>query len=379
MSVNFTPGAFEPVIQTTLQPGQPPVGVHVEYDGFLDLVEDAFLLGRNASSGRGGNADFDVPMTKQASKAVGHLLAARSICEQYQAVEKKMPKVANALTKPPCELPEPIAKAFNYFGHFEVDNKLYATFDLEQKLTYHVVCMSKYATEGLANLDSDKYEPTEDTQVKNVQYSRFGINAAGEFCAKARTTLDVFLTNLCKNILAASHESLSLPEKLQLIEVTSKIGTEYALTPHVNYLKSKGVKIPDRTLNGDPSEAHTKALKAIFGTEEFPTQVGAVLKTSVVLSKITLAYRILNLLVDTIRPAMKTIRLGKYEGGSRAQLAFVDKDTGLTSSSVPLSLADLTFAAACLPGIAPSRMYVGTIMDDPRLVRETLIRQAIRT
>jgi len=378
MSVAFTPGAFEPVIQTSLQPDALPIGIHATYDGFFDLTEETFLMARNASSGRGGNSDFTVPMVQQASKVVGHLLAARSVCEQYQAIEKKMPKVANALTKPPVELPEPIAKAFNYFGHFEIDGKLYSQFNLEEKLTYHLVHMSKYATEGLASLDIDDYEHPE-ANTNHVLYSRFGINAAGEFCCKAQTTLETFLESLCTAILAAPAARLSSIEKLQLVNTASKVGSEHGLSSLVNYLRGKGVTIPGRNLNGNPPETHTNALKTIFGIDEFPTATGSVLKTSVVLSKITLAFRILYLLVDVVTPSIKTIRLGKYEGGSRAQLVFVDKETGYSSSTVPVSLADLTFAAACLPGTAPSRMFHGTIMDDPALVRSTLIRQALRS
>jgi hypothetical protein len=377
MSVPFTPGAFEPVITTTLQPGQPPFGVHVSYDGFLDFTEETYSMARNASQGRGSNADFTVASNKQAAKVVGHLLAARSICEQYQAVEKKMPKVANALTRPVADIPEPLAKAYNYFGHFDIDGKVYSAFDLEQKLTYHLVHLSKYATEGLANLEDD-FTPTSKAKTSDVLYSRFGINAAGEMCCKARTVLSEHVKSIVKNIMDTSDATCPTMTKIALCNLVTSIGSEYGL-PSINaLLKEHGVKIPSRDITTATPENHTSALKSIFGVDDFPTTNGAVLKTSVVLSKITLAFRILNMLTDAHRASVKIVRVPKYESGSKAQLACVNKESGQTTSPVSLSLSELTFAAACLPSTAPSRMFCGTILDEPALVRLTLIRNSMR-
>jgi len=375
MSVPFTPGAFEPVIQASLQPGQPPHPVFVQFDGFVSHSEDTYVTAHNASSGRGANSDFKFDQTRQASKVVAHLLAARNLAEQFQTVEKKTPKVASALCRPIAEVPEPIARAYNYYGHFDIDGKLYASFDLERKLTYHLVRLAYYATDGLANL-ADEYEPP-TANLNNVDYSRFGFNAAGEMCAKNYVPLDAHLRSLCSKVLSCNSTTIPFEEQLALVRMITQCSSEYSLPSVESQLRQRGVPVTGRRYSNETSNDHTSALKSVFNVSEFPTKEGDVLKTSVMLSKITIAYRILNLLTDAHRIAIKCLRLPKYEGGSKAQLACVNQETGHVSSPVPLSLSELTFAGACLPHRGPSRMFVGNIFDDPIIIRMSIIRASL--
>jgi len=369
--VAFQPGKFQPVIEIAQRDSGVPAPADTDFSG-LEEVALATLHVSNASARGLGSVVVDpVPVSTSAS-IIAYVLAARNIVEQllFIGVHTRLTTPLRAASLCPLE---PIVRAYNHYGHFELDGKTYVTRDLVAQLVHYLFRLRLYATES--NADGLKYTfQNTGVNLDKIDFSLYHVSNEGEIVFGKRKPLKDYILDLVTYI--HSLDALTVNEKLPWLRFLLDVTTEAGLNQFLRAAKTiEGFAIPDRSTNTEPSPEHKTHMKKLFGSE-FSTD-GDVIPLSKFTGPITNAYSLLRRISLERQYAMKTIHLPKYEGGSASQLAsFIDD---VLVSQVPLSLTDSTAAVAFTTCYGASRAYKSAPgQERAELVRELVSQSLLR-
>nr|UVZ34179.1 capsid protein [Botryosphaeria dothidea partitivirus 4] len=369
--VAFQPGKFQPVVEIAQRDSGVPAPADSDFTG-LEEVALATLHVSNASArGLGSVVSDPVPVATTA-QIIAYVLAARNIVEQllFIGVHTRLTTPLRAASLSPLE---PIVRAYNHFGHFELDGKTYVTRDLVAHLVHALFRLRLYATES--NADGTKYTfQNTGVNLDKIDFDFYHVNNEGEIAYGKRKPLKDYILDLISYI--PTIPNLSSHEKLPWIRFLLDVTTEAGLTQFLRAAKViEGFAPPDRNVLSEPSADHKQHMKKLFG-QEFSTD-GDTIPVSKFTGPITNAYNLLRRVSLERSYAMKTIPIPKYEGGSASQLASYIDD--VLVSQVPLSLTDSTAAVAFTTSYGVTRAYKSAPgQERAELVRELVSQSLIK-
>nr|WMJ90934.1 coat protein [Beauveria bassiana partitivirus 5] len=363
--IQFLPGRFQPVVEIAQRDTGLPSPADTDFTGLEEVALATLEVARAASRGSGAIVDSEVPRSRLA-KIVRALLCARNSAEQLAHVGV-FTRYNTPLRSPGLTFLEPVVRAYNYYGHFEHDGKVFVTRGLEKFLIQSLFLLKSEMTVGVADGTANTVAVT-DKVFKDIDPDYYHLTPEGEIAFGKRMPLKHYILEVVRAIYDL--DSLEPDSKLPWIRSALDISTEASL---VHFLRSArvipGWTTPDRDSLEDAPDAHKAAMKKLFGNEY--SSPGDLIPLSRLTGSITLAYNLLRRLSTEHGYAMKTIQLPKYEGGSAAQLAAYTDD--VLTSQVPLSLSDSTAALAFTTSYGVSRLF----RSAPALEREMLVRDLV--
>ena len=359
----FQPGKFQPVVEIAQRDSGVPAPADTNFSGLREVAEATIQVSRAASRGYGSTIADPTPVSRLA-QIIGYILTARNVVEQMLHIgvyTRLSTPIRNAVLSPL----EPIVRAYNYFGHFELEGKLYVARDLEAAFIRSLFNLRYLATTDVA--EGSKFTVLASINFDHIDLSFYHVNTEGDVVFGKKKPLKQYLLDLAAYITTLDLEADTL---LPLLSYLLDVSTEAGLT---NFIRSArvlpGFTAPDRMTTGEPTAEHKAAMKKLFGSE-FSTD-GDTIPVSRFTGSITNAYNTLRRVSLELSYAMKTIPIPKYEGGSASQLAFYLDD--VLTSKVPLSLADSTAAVAFTTSYGVSRLYKSA----PATEREELLRELV--
>lgn len=360
----FQPGRFSPVVEIAQRDSGLPAAADTNFVGISEVAENTLSVARAASRGFGSQVADPTPAARLAL-IFGYLLAARNSVEQLLHVGV-FTRLTTVLKNAQVSPLEPLVRAYNYFGHFELDGKTYVTRGLERVLIECVFNLRKFATADVA--DAIRYTETPGN-IQDIDLDFYHLSSEGEIVFGKLKPLKDTLMDLVKYI-SSEDFNLSNDEKLPLLKYLLDVSTESGLN---NFLRTartySGFTPPGRDFASEPTAAHKAAMKKLFGSEF--SSANDTIPITKFTGSITLAYNTLRRVSVEHSYAMKTIPIPKYEGGSAAQLAALVDD--VLVSQVPLSLSDSTAATAFTTSYGVNRSYKSA----PNLERNELLRELI--
>lgn len=367
--IAFQPGKFQPVIEIAQRDSGLPAPADTDFSGLVEVSSATLQVANAASRGYGSVITDPVPLARMAN-VIGYVLAARNIVEQLLHVGVHT-RLTTPLRSAQLSLLEPIVRAYNYFGHFELEGKTYVSRDLASSLIYYLFNLRQTAT--LENADGSKFTNfTTGTPLEDIDIDFYHVNPSGEIAFGKRTNLKLYMLELVKYVSGLSDATLSTDEKLPWLTFLLDVSTEASLT---NFLRSAktitGFVPPSRDIPTEPTAAHKAAMKKLFGAEySSPDDVIPISKFT---GSITNAYNLARRITTERSYGMRTMPIPKYEGGSAAQLASLTDD--VLASAVNLSLSDSTAAVAFTTSYGVSRRYKSA----PSQERAELLRELVST
>jgi hypothetical protein len=367
--IAFQPGKFQPVIEIAQRDSGLPAPADTDFSGLIEVSSATLQVANAASRGYGSVVVDPVPLTRMAN-VIGYVLAARNIVEQLLHVGVHT-RLSTPLRSAQLSLLEPIVRAYNYFGHFELDGKTYVSRDLVSSLVYYLFQLRQTAT--IENADGSKFTNlSTGNPLDDIDLDFYHINSSGEIAFGKRTHLKMYILILVKYITGLTESVLPVDEKIPLLSYLLDVSTEASLT---NFLRSAktitGFAPPSRDFDSEPTAAHRAAMKKLFGNEySSPDDVIPISKFT---GSITNAYNLARRITTERSYGMRTMPIPKYEGGSAAQLAYLTDD--VLTSAVNLSLSDSTAAVAFTTSYGVSRRYKSA----PSQERTELLRELVST
>nr|UVB68790.1 coat protein [Trichoderma harzianum partitivirus 2] len=365
--IAFQPGKFQPVVEIVQKDSGVPAPADTDFSGLEEVT--AATLEVAVASTRGSGSYYPDPVSRlQLAAIIGNVLAARNIVEQLLHIGIHT-RMSTPLRAARVSTLEPIVRAYNYFGHFELEGKLYVTRDMVADLIRRLFILRNFATEEAAIGEKTKPRLSE-TKFAHIQFDFYHLSSEGEIAYGKNKPLKDYILDLVAYIHDA--DFISVAEKIVWLRYVLDISTEASLQNFLRSAKSvEGFTPPDRGIESEPSAEHKAAMKDLFG-EEY-SSAGSSIPVSKFTGPITNAYSVLRRKSTELSYVMKTIDFPKYEGGSAAQLAAYIDD--VLTSSVPLSLADSTAAVAFTTSFGASRLYKSA----PGHERDELLRELITT
>lgn len=363
--VAFQPGRFQPVVEIAQRDSGVPAPADTDFSGLEEVALTTLEVAAASSRGFGSTISDPVPRSKL-SQVIGYVLAARNIVEQLlvTGVHTRVTTPLRAATVSPLE---PIVRAYNYFGHFEYESKLYVARGLSDLLVLYLFRLRQFATLEVAH--GTKHTVTDPKlDWDDIDLGFYHLRSDGEIGFGKQKVLKDYLLDLVQYIHAFT--GFTTDEKIVWLSYVLDVSNEASLTAFIRTAKSvTGFDPPPRTVNDEPSDKHKAAMKRLFGQEY--SSAGDTIPTSRLNGSITNAYNTLRRVSQEYGYGMKTIPVPKYEGGSAAQLAYLIDD--VLVSSVPLSLSDSTAATAFTTSYGVSRLY----RSMPNLDRDQLLRELV--
>jgi len=360
--VAFQPGKFEPVVEVSQRDSGLPAPVETNFVG-LEEVSKSTLLVANAANRGTGSVFPDVVPVASAANIISVVLALRNIVEQLLFINVYT-RVTTPLRSPRLTVLEPIVRAYNYYGHFSIDDKAYVARGLEFLLVKYLFEARSVCTQEVA--DGTKWTTRGSTS--DIDFSFYHLNDSGEIEFGKRMPLKDYLIKLVKDIDNITDSSdLAIPILRDILQISNEASL-------VNFLRTIRQGYPDwtppsRNLETDPTDAHKKAMKKLFG-KEYSSQ-DETIPISLFTAPITLGYAFIRRVTTERSYAMKTIPIPAYEGGSKSQLATYRDDILL--SDVPLSLGESTAAVAFTQSFGSLRAFNSA----PAVEREELLRELV--
>jgi len=362
--ISFQPGKFQPIVEISQRDSGVPDSTDTNFEG-LEEVAVATLQVSLASSRGYGSVISDPTPVHRLARIIGSVLALRNIVEQLLFVgfyTRLSTPIRNAQVSPL----EPLVRAYNYYGHFELDGKLFVSRDLVADMMKYLFTLKQYATSDIAT--GEKYTQAATIDLSDIDLSFYTINPEGEVAFSPSKALRAYVLELIGYLV--TFEGLPDTQKIPWIKYATSISTEAALN---NFLRSArqlpDFVVPNRLTDASPTDDHKKAMKKLFG-KEFSSP-GDTIPVSAFTGSITNAYNLLRRISLERSYGMKTIPIPKYEGGSAAQLAAYVDD--VLVSQVPLSLADSTAAVAFSTSYGVNRLYKSA----PGNERAELLRELV--
>lgn len=363
--IAFQPGKFQPVVEIAQRDSGLPAPAETDFAGIEEVANATLLVSTAASRGYGSIVSDPVP-TATSAMIIGYVLALRNIVEQLLVIGVHT-RVTTPLRAAQLHLLEPIVRAYNYYGHFELDGKLYVARDLEASLIHYLFALRYYATVDVAN--GTKHTVVATLSLDDINTDFYHLSPDGEVHFGKRKPLKEYILDLVNYIHGFT---LDADQKIPLLRQLLDVSTEAALNNFLRHAKTfQDFAPPGRDTDEEPSAKHKAAMKKLFNSEYSSPD------DSIPISKftgsITNAYNLARRLTVERSYGMKTIPIPKYEGGSAAQLAVYDDD--VLVSEVPLSLSDSTAATAfTLSYGSPNRFR-----SAPALERDQLLRELVST
>nr|QDK65070.1 hypothetical protein [Phoma matteuciicola partitivirus 1] len=371
--IAFQPGKFQPVVEIAQRDSGLPLPVDTDYSGLVEVSNATLLVANAASRGYGSVVTDPVPLTRLAN-VIGYVLACRNIVEQLLHLGV-FTRLSTPLRSAQLSILEPIVRAYNYFGHFEIDGKTYACRDPVPQLIENLFHLRHTAT--LECADGSKFTNLANIDMSDIDTDFYHINSSGEIAFGKTAPIKIYILELVKYVSDLGTSVLTLDEKLPMLQSILDISTEASLN---NFLRSAralpGFEAPSRTLDNEPTDKHKAAMKKLFGAEY--SSIDDVIPVSKFTGSITHAYNLVRRVSTERSYGMRTIPLPKYEGGSAAQLAYLTDD--VLTSSVPLSVSDSTAAVAFTTSYGgPKRFVSAPSQERAELLRELVSQSLLPT
>lgn len=360
--IAFQPGAFEPVVEVSQRDSGLPAPVETNFAG-LEEVSKSTLLVANAANRGTGSVFPDVVPVASAANIISVVLALRNIVEQLLFINIHT-RVTTPLRSPRLAILEPIVRAYNYYGHFTIDDKSYVARGLEFQLVKLLFQARNLCTPEVA--DGTKW--TKRGDLSDIEFDFYHLNDSGEIEFGKRMPLKNYLMILVKDI---DNIDDSPDVAIPILRDILSISTEASL---VNFLRTTRSRYPDwtppsRNLDSEPTEQHKQAMKKVFG-KEFSSP-GDTIPVSLFTAPINSGYSFIRRVTIERSYAMKTLPIPAYEGGSKSQLATYRDD--ILVSEVPLSLGESTAATAFTQSFGSLRAFNSA----PSIEREELLRELV--
>jgi hypothetical protein len=360
--VAFTPGRFSPVVEVSQRESGLPAPAETDFSGLEEVAKSTLLVANAANRGTGAVLPEPVPVDT-AAKIIGYVLALRNIVEQllFVGVHTRLTTPLRAASLSPLE---PLVRAYNYYGHFELNGKHYVARGLETEFINYLFSLVTVAT--LDNANGTRW--THNGSLTDIDLDLYHLNSSGEIAFGKQMPLKEYLVTLVKDISNMTTEvDVQIPTIRDILQVT----TEGALNVLLRQLRMSfpSWTAPPRDTVPDATDAHKKAMKKIFDKEY--SSAGDVIPVSKFTSAITNGYNFLRRISIERSYAMKTMPIPKYEGGSLSQLARYTDDVLYSDVSLPL---DASTAA-----IAFTQAYGSTsaFKSAPGHEREELLRELV--
>nr|QKO02080.1 hypothetical protein [Macrophomina phaseolina partitivirus 1] len=360
----FQPGKFTPVVEVSQRNSGVPAPADSNFAGLEEVASTTLTVSLASSRGLGAVIP-DPVMISRLALVIGHVLAARNIAEQLQFINVFI-RTGNALRNARVTCLEPIVRAYNYYGHFEFNEKTYVTRGLERLLVQYLFSLRQYATPEVAN--GTKQTVTAPNALEDIDIDFYGITPSGDIGFTRRYDLKAYLLRLVNYI--TNWDDLTNDVKLPLLRDVLDVTTEDGLRQMLRHLRTlPGFQQPPDAFANDPTDKHKSAMKKLFGDSY--SNDGDVIPVSKFTSAISHAYALLRRVSLERSYAMKTTEFPRYEGGSATQLAHHLDD--VLSSEVPLPMTDSTAALAFTTSWRSVRRFVSA----PGLERDELLRELV--
>jgi hypothetical protein len=361
--IAFQPGKFSPVIEVSQRQTGVPAPADTDFHGLEVISKTTLFVATSAS--RGSGATFPDPVhPDRLSLIFGCLLAARNIVEQLLHIGVST-RMSTPLRAPNGNFLEPLVRAYNFFGHFEHEGKLYVTRGLEPLLIKYLFTLRNYATTEVA-LGEKQTSRLSPSTFDEIDFDFYHISNSGEIEFGKKFPLKEYIIQLVKYISDFGTIDARIPLLQRCLDITTEDGLN-AFLRHARTLPNW--QTPTRTFATDPSDEHKAAMKKLFG-KEYVTPNDAI-PVSKFTEAINAAYALLRRVSIERQYGMKTIPIPKYEGGSPSQLAYYTDD--VLYSTIPLSLVDSTAAVA----FATSFGSFGRYQSAPGFERDELLRELV--
>lgn len=361
----FKPGMFEPVITIGQRPDGNTRAFHGDKDGLIECSKATFSVAHSTASGHGANMDLSRASVAKLSKIIGHFLWARNLANQLN--KANVNQGFNRELARELELPEPIVKLFNAYGHFEHDMSTHVQLDLEREFSMSLIDLVYSAKD--TNLDDEDivvHDPPEHDTLSGV-----GLSPSGDVIIDNRTSVSEHVNTLVTYIMGLQ---ITAEKKLRFTKSIIDVATERDLATVIRWLNMQDDigTLPQRPVNNrNPNIAY---IREAIGDQD--DTHGATISKRELLRSIRRATDMMRSLVDELSILIAPVPIPKYEQGSAAQTAETIED--ITFSHFPISLADATVCAAFNVGKA-TRRFLRAAPEDvgPGLAQE-LIRKSVR-
>jgi hypothetical protein len=362
-NVDFTPGAFQPVIEVSQRPSTNPVGYPVNYSGLNDVSEVTLEVAKASNRGAGAVFPDPTPIVRL-SLVLGTLLSLRNLAEVFKSTGI-FTRLNTPLTAPNGQFLESIIRAYNHYGDFKIDGKTYAPIDAESLFIESLLLLVNNATREVADGTKNTIVGA-DLSILETKY--FGIDSSGNVILDNDKPLKDYILELVTHINGLDLEAL---DKICLLRDLLDVSNEQTLTAFLRYLRTlSSAGIPSRESDTPFSDDFKKQFKKLF--PKGPTvENKAVLSPQLFTAAITNGYNLFRRLSLEHSYAFKTVSFPRYEGGTKAQLASYVDD--VLFSDVQLSLSESTAAIAFTTSSGARRSYASA----PTIEREQLIRELV--
>jgi hypothetical protein len=330
-TVPFQPGKFQPLITIGVKPVEEPEALLPDFGGLERVTKRTAQLAYVKSSGQGGALGFDRRTIDGDSKIVAHTLAARNICEQLRVTSKLHTRFTSPLCNPTCELFEPVSKVYNYYGHVEVSDKKLSIQDGANALAKELVSLAKYATTARTTEASRVDHPG---NLQDVDFRLLTVDPNGDLASTRRMPLEDRTIVFAQSFLQSNN--LDKHAKRTLAQDMLNASTERGFVFVMRMAKERGYTNAEEqavvTALPDPADdRHRDALRALFEDPNLSVADGETIPAKKVIAVVNRAYQCIRRFVTSLDFRMKTLTIPKYEGGSRAQLAWTDQSDVLYS------------------------------------------------
>jgi hypothetical protein len=365
----FSPGKFQPVVEVAQRDTGLPAPADTNFSGLESVAVTTLEISNASARGSGAVLSTVVPASS-IGKVIGYLLACKNISEQLRVLSVYA-RVSGPLSQSPSCL-EPIVRAYNYYGHFEISGKVYVTRALEDLLVFYLFKLRQWASQDICSMTKNTINQSAK-DFANISLSFYSLSADGNIEFGKRKPLKVYLVELSSALLA--YDEISEDLRIPVTRNALDISTEHGLTAFLRYLRLdlSGFTIPERNMTITPTDAHKAAMKQLFGQEY--SSIGDQIPVAKFSEVITRSFSLLRLVTQERAYVMKEIPFPKYEGGSPSQLAELVDD--VLYSEVPLSLDDSTISVALSTSYGTTYRYRSAPNVDRDETRRSIVSQSL--
>jgi hypothetical protein len=364
--IAFTPGKFSPVIEVSQRQTGVPAPADTNFHGLVEVSQTTLMVSTSSARGSGAVISDPTPVSRLA-QVIGYLLASRNIVEQLLFVGVST-RMSTPLRAPNGDFLEPIVRAYNFFGHFEHESKLYVARGLETALIKNLFALRQFCTSGVANGTNHtvRVANTASSSFADIDTDFYYLSESGEIAFGKRYPLKEYIIVLVKYISDFGSVDARIPLLQRCLDITTEDGLS-AFLRHARTLRDWST--PSRDFASTPDVKHKHAMKELFDKEY--SSDGDTIPVSKFTEAINLGYTLLRRVSLERQYGMKTVKIPKYEGGSPSQLAYYTDD--VLFSSIPLSLPDSTAAV----GFTTSYGSFGRFQSAPGFERDELLRELV--
>jgi hypothetical protein len=347
-----------------------------DYDAIEHVAGRTLTLAFTKATSRGGGLSIDPAHFNGDKKVIRHYLAARNIAEQLKATQGMHSRATTPLVNSNPPLLEPIQRAYGHFGHFDIDGKRYASADQRSGLAYELVKLAAYATtertysgSSVNNADGniDYHLLTVDNDgdlaiTTNVPL-RVRTRQTATLCLRAKNFHDYSVNGMVEDFLRCTSEAHY--KELCRISVTRGYFT----------VAEENAANPPQVL--PTNNAMRDELRTLFTDASIVVQDGTKVRASKVIAVVNRAVASITRITQSLNFRVKDTHLPKYEGGSRAQLGFLQED--ILYAEFPLNMEELTMCAAVGTARGGRWKYRTVLEEQPMTTLDELISQSFIT